>query len=61
MSIDEFKEKLEYALNQAAPTTGLEWPYSFEIDRFNHVLEEISKLDLLPRGAYSRLHISNLK
>lgn len=57
MLIDEFKEKLEYSLAQSAPVAGLEWPYNCEITRFNHVLDEISKLGLLPYGAYQRLHV----
>lgn len=56
-SKDDFKEKLEYALTQAqiyfsfkkhAYVEGVE-------DQFNNVVEECSKLGLLPTGAYQRL------
>ena len=58
-TIEDFKEKLEYALTQAQPPWHMEYPYFYETLRFNHVVEEISKLDLLPDGAYKRLIVKD--
>lgn len=57
--MDDFKEKLEYALTQARPFhTVRRYPYDDgEATAFNGVIEEIVKLDLLPKGAYERLLI----
>lgn len=56
------KDALEYALTQARPkveqlSSGeyADWAEARAAETFNNVVEEISKLNLLPSGAFERL------
>ena len=58
--MSEYQEKLEYALTQAQlDLTGIRsTDYGMGIKhQFNNVVEECSKLNLLPKGAFERLYI----
>ena len=55
------KEALEYALDQSKLGYGKEEFLNGAYHQFNNVLEEVSKLGLLPAGAYDRLYIKEEK
>ena len=53
--MEDYKEKLEYVLNQVCPYDGklpAELTHAYVL--FEAMVEECCKLDLLPAGAYAR-------